>query len=90
MSSLLVATVYNLLIDAGEGKRSEKRNSDPSGSSGQRSGSRGSRTYYYGENPRDLLLLNGHQEPDILNSSFEGATPHKVEEGGSINTVVQQ
>jgi hypothetical protein len=80
-----------ILYCAGEGKRSEKRNSDPSGTSGPRSGSRGSRTYYYGENPRDLLLLNGHQEPDILNSSFEGATPHKVEGGGAICThVVQQ
>lgn len=62
----------------GNGRRRENRVSDPSGSR-QRSGSRGS--YYYGENPRDLL--NGHEaaklEDDILNLSFESAAPHKGE-----------
>jgi len=39
--------------------------------------SRTSRSYYFGENPHDVPNNGGERE--LLNSSFEGATPHKGE-----------
>ena len=35
------------------------------------------RSYYFGENPHDVPNNGGERE--LLNSSFEGATPHKGE-----------
>ena len=69
---------------------SSGRSSDPDPDPGGRAGSRGSktsvrsvqssapstRTYYFGEQPE---AVNGGAGRDLLNTSLEGATPHKGE-----------